>query len=339
MEQLQEISFALILALQKLSPALDGVMDFFTFLGNIEFYLVIIPFIYWTVDKRLGYRLLLVLVTTYFTSSGLKLLFHQPRPYWLGKVPGLGSETSYGIPSSHSGGPFAVWGYLAYRLNKRWLWVLVTTFIFFIALSRLYLGVHFLHDIVFGWLIGFVVLWAFIKYEDRVAVWAEQKSIPTQISLGFAISIFMILIGQLIQVWLAGISDPPAWSSFASQARTPNYAFTLAGTLFGAIAGYVLMKRYAPFENKGSGLQQLGRYGLGILLLLLLYSGLDILFARIAADETTLGYALRYLRYASVTFLVTFILPWIFIKIKLARREVDEIAERIVKATTSEQKL
>jgi membrane-associated phospholipid phosphatase len=339
MEQLQQLSFVLILALQKLSPALDGVMNFFTFLGNIEFYLLIIPFIYWAVDKRLGFRLLLVLVTTYTLSSMFKLLFHQPRPYWLGKVLGLGAETSYGIPSSHSSGSLAVWGYLAYRLNKKWLWFLVGLFIFFIALSRLYLGVHFLHDVLFGWLIGLSVLWIFMKYEERVANWAGQKGLLTQIGAGFAVSILMLLAGQLIQAWLSGISDPPEWSSFASQARTPTYVYTLAGSLFGTIAGYVLMKRYAPFDNKGSGLQQLGRYALGIVLMLLLYSGLDILFAMIAADETALGYALRYLRYASVTFLVTFIIPWIFLRVRLANREVEQAGERIVGAATSVQKV
>jgi membrane-associated phospholipid phosphatase len=333
MEKLQEISFALILALQQMSPALDGVMNFFTFLGNIEFYLLIIPLIYWVVDKHLGFRLLLVLITTYTLSSMVKLLFHQPRPYWLAKVLGLGAETSYGIPSSHSSGSLAVWGYLAYRVNRKWLWILIGAFIFFIALSRLYLGVHFLHDVLFGWLLALIVLWVFIKYEDRVAAWADQKSILAQIVLGFAISVIMILIGQLIQVWLTGISDPPEWSSYASQARDPSYTFTLAGALFGAVAGYVLMNRYAPFENRGSGLQQLGRYVIGIILVLLIYTGLDILFARIAADETTLGYALRYLRYASVTFLVTFIVPWIFLKIRLARSEADELSERIVRAT------
>jgi hypothetical protein len=172
-----------------------------------------------------------------------------------------------------------------------------------------------------------------------VAEWADQKNVLTQIGLGFAISILMILIGQLIQFWLTGISDPPEWSSFASQARTPTYTYTLAGALFGAVAGYALMKRYAPFENRGSGLQQLGRYILGIALLFILYIGLDVSFARIAADESTLGYALRYLRYASATFLVTFIIPWIFLKIRLAKRQVDELGARIVQVTTSEQKL
>jgi membrane-associated phospholipid phosphatase len=338
MEGLQQLSFVIILALQKLSPALDGVMNFFTFLGRIEFYLLIIPLIYWAVDKRLGFRLLLVLLTTESFTSSLKLLFHQPRPYWLGKVLGLGAETTYGIPSSHASSSLAVWGYLAYRLNKRWLWILGSVLIFFIALSRLYLGVHFLHDVLFGWLLALVVLWVFIKYEDRVSMWADQKSLPAQIGMGFAISLVIILVGQLIQIWLSGISDPPEWSSFAGQARTPTYAYTLAGSLFGAIAGYVLMKRYAPFENKGSGLQQVARYILGMLLLLIVYTGLDILFAMVAADGTILGYALRYLRYTSATFLVTFIIPWIFLKLKLARNEIDELNERMVRATATVQK-
>jgi membrane-associated phospholipid phosphatase len=338
MEQLQQLTFVLILALQKLSPALDGVMNFFTFLGKIEFYLLIIPFIYWAVDKRLGFRLLLVLITTDIFASTLKLLFHQPRPYWLGKILGLGAETSYGIPSSHASDSLAVWGYLAYRLNKKWLWIVISVFVFFIGLSRLYLGVHFLHDVVFGWLLGLFVIWVFIKAEDQVAGWANRQSILSQIGMGFVVSLLVVLIGQLVQVWLSGITDPPEWSSFAVQARTPSYTFTLAGSLFGAIAGYVLMKRYALFEDQGSGLQQLGRYVLGIVLLLVIYTGLDILFGMIAADETTLGYTLRYVRYASVTFLVTFIIPWVFIKIKLAKPEVDELGERIVRATTSEQK-
>jgi hypothetical protein len=51
---------------------------------------------------------------------------------------------------------------------------------------------------------------------------------------------------------------------------------------------------------------------------LILYFGLDILFAQIAGDETTAGYLLRYLRYGTVTFWATFGAPWLFLKLKLA---------------------
>jgi hypothetical protein len=47
-----EFCIQIIQGLQTMSPALDGVMKFFSFLGTIEFYLLLIPFVYWAVDAR-----------------------------------------------------------------------------------------------------------------------------------------------------------------------------------------------------------------------------------------------------------------------------------------------
>ena len=194
-------------------------------------------------------------------------------------------------------------------------------FVAFIGISRLYLGVHFLHDVLVGWLVGAFVLWAFIKNEDRLAAWFNGQGLQSQIGLGFLLSLAVIAAGQLIQLWLTGITDPPAWAAFAAQARNASYAFTQAGALFGALTGYVLMRKNAPFEGSKSWLRSLGCYMVGIAGLLLVYNGLDVLFASLAPDETLLGYALRYLRYATVTFLVTFLAPWLFVRIGLADRQ------------------
>ena len=322
METLQQFGISLIQALQSLSPSLDGLMKFFTFLGTIEFYLLFLTFIYLAVDSRLGIRVLLILITTDIWGSNFKLLFHQPRPYWVGGVKKLVEETSYGIPSTHASDSLAVWGYLAYRLRKTWLWIVAVALVVLIGISRLYLGVHFPHDVAFGWLMGAVWLWVFAKSENRVASWAKQQGEWISIGISFTLSLAVILVGLLIQVWLTGKPDPSQWSAFAVQARTPSYSFTLAGALFGAISGYVLMKRSAPFRSDGRWLQRVGRYGLGILGLLVIYFGLDVLFGLIAADETVLGYALRYIRYATATFWVTFIAPWILLRIGLAERQL-----------------
>jgi membrane-associated phospholipid phosphatase len=117
METLQQLGISLTQALQVLSPSLDGLMIFFTFLGRIEFYLLLIPFIYWTMDKRMGMRALLILISIDVVGSSLKILFHQPRPYWIGGVKELTQETSYGIPSTHASNSLAVGGYLAYRVT------------------------------------------------------------------------------------------------------------------------------------------------------------------------------------------------------------------------------
>jgi hypothetical protein len=60
-------------------------------------------------------------------------------------------------------------------------------------------------------------------------------------------------------------------------------------------------------------------YALGVVSLLILNSGLDLLFGLLAGDESTFGYLLRYIRYAMINFWAIFAVPWIFLKLKLAR--------------------
>lgn len=325
MEALQQFGINLIQVLQKLSPSLDGVMNFFSFLGRIEFYLLLVPFIYWAIDKRLGIRTLMILVAVDIVGTSFKLLFHQPRPYWIGDVQGLAEEPSYGIPSTHASNSLAVGGYLTYRAHKNWFWAVMSIIIFLIGLSRLYLGVHFLHDVLFGWVIGILVLWIAIKQSNPVADWARPKTLSAQLSIGFVLSVAIILLGILIQSIIAVMPDPALWSSFAVGARSISHSFTLAGALFGSVTGYSLMRQYAPFQNAATWSKRLVSYALGVIVLLFLYFGLDIAFSTITSDETLLGYALRYIRYTLATLWVTFGAPWVFLKTRLAEPEAGAI--------------
>ena len=78
MNGLQESGILLIQSLQDFSPALDSLMQFFTFLGRIEFYMLLMTFLYWLVNRQLGLRIFLVLLSTDFVATSLKLIFHQP---------------------------------------------------------------------------------------------------------------------------------------------------------------------------------------------------------------------------------------------------------------------
>ena len=318
MDPIFEFGFQLVQSMQSLSPALDGVMKAISFLGTIEFYILLIPLIYWLVNPSLGIRVLLVLISTDFFGVAFKQLLHQPRPYWVGDVKAVAEETSYGIPSTHASDSLAVWGYLAYRLKKGWLWVVSVLVVLLIGLSRLYLGVHFPQDVLGGWLIALVVIFLFVKGEPKAVPWLKKLSAGAQIGLGFGISILMILAGWLVSLLIAPFPDPADWAQYSTQARSILHYITLGGFLFGAVAGYVLMRQKAPFQTQGTWWQKLLRYILGIAGLLLIYYGLDIVFGMIAADETALGMILRYIRYGSVSLWGIFGAPWVFLKLKLA---------------------
>jgi membrane-associated phospholipid phosphatase len=321
MESLQGWGIQLIQGFQLLSPALDSVMEFFTFLGKIEFYMLFITFLYWIVDARLGFRVFMVLLSTDIIGMAFKHLFRQPRPYWIGDVDHMGQiETSYGIPSTHASDSLSVWASLAYQVKKRWMWIVAIATILLISFSRMYLGVHFPHDILGGWIIGLAVLFSYIKYEQRVSEWLGSRSNEYQIGLGFGISLAFIVVGLIISAVIAPTSDSSAWSHMSTEARSLTSYFTLGGALFGAVAGYVMMKFRARFQTRGPWINKVLRYLVGILGVLIAMYGLDALFSLIAPDETVLGYILRYIRYGTTTFWAMFGAPWVFLKLNLTKK-------------------
>jgi membrane-associated phospholipid phosphatase len=318
MNPIYESGIQFIQTLQTMSPTLDSFMKAISFLGTIDFYLILIPFLYWVVSAQLGFRVLLVLLSTDFLGVVFKQLLHQPRPYWVGDVQALAEETSYGIPSTHASDTIAVWGYLVYKINKAWLWVLTFLVVLVVGISRMYLGVHFPTDVIGGWLLGLVGIFLVVLGEKWLSPYLKKQSTGMLIGIGFLVSVGMILVGWLIGLLIASSPDPVEWAGYATQARGISHYFTLAGATFGAVAGYPLMRQYAAFQTRGGWAQRIGRYLLGMVGVLLLYFGLDMLFGMLAADETALGLGLRYLRYSLVTFWAIFGAPWVFLKLHLA---------------------
>lgn len=93
-------------------------------------------------------------------NDSLKMFFHGPRPYWYcTDVIAYAKETSFGVPSGHAQIATGIWGVLAASLRKWWAWLIAILVILIIGISRIYLGVHFPHDVILGWLIGAFLLW------------------------------------------------------------------------------------------------------------------------------------------------------------------------------------
>ena len=321
---LLEFGVRVVVVLQGLGSWLTLPMQFFSFLGTEQFFLVILPALYWCVDSAVGLRVGVILLLNTSVNDAAKLAIHGPRPYWISlQVKAYAAETSFGAPSGHAQIAIAVWGMLAAVLKKGWAWLLAGGIVFLIGLSRLYLGVHFPHDVLLGWIIGGLLLWAVLRFWDPVSVWLKERSLGQQILVAFVASLILILIELIPFLWLklAHWVPPPGWAAFAGQAVSLSGAWTSAGAFFGLAAGLAGFKQLGGFSTAGPVWKRILRYVFGMLGLLIFYVGVDFLFNLFApGGEGLLASLLRYVRYALVGAWISFGAPWVFLRWKLAER-------------------
>lgn len=338
-ESVLEWGITVILTLQSLGDWLIGPMNIFTFTGSSEFYLLILPVIYWCWDSRLGLRVGIIFLLGLAINLLLKVAFHDPRPYWADPRVRLLTrpESSFGIPSGHAQNAIAIWGILALYLAKGWAWTAAVILIFLIGLSRMVLGVHFPTDVFAGWALGAIGLLLILRLEKPVMVQLSKLSEAAQVALVFAISLAIILVGGFIINSVSGSWQvPAAWMQNAA-AQAPDQPidpFALddiivsASTLFGFVGGAILLHHRLDFDARGRWSRRAGRFLVGAVGVLILWQGLGAVFDLAAADETLLSYMLRYLRYSLIGVWISAVGPLVFVRLGLA--ENSKPAEQLV---------
>lgn len=311
-----------IIAIQSLGAWLEVPMKFFSFLGTENFFLLILPLIYWCIDANLGIRVGFILLTSNFVNEIFKLMFAGPRPYWVSaKVIPFSAESSFGVPSGHAQNAVGVWGMIASGVRKRWAWGVAIALAFFIGFSRWYLGVHFPHDVFLGWLLGGILLWAFMQFWNPVEAWLKHQNLGSQIFIAFIVSLIVIVLGAVSVGRLDGYTFPAEWRDNALRAGSLpapvsiESFITSAGTLFGLAAGVAWLAARGGYQASGPVEKRALRFVVGLIGVMILWRGLA-LFLPDNAD--LISYIFRYLRYTLVGFWVSGGAPWLFFRFKLA---------------------
>jgi membrane-associated phospholipid phosphatase len=322
METINALGIQLVLFIQGWGAWLEAPMRFFSFLGTEDFFLLVLPVLYWSVDSSLGMRVGFILLFNQALNGLFKVALAGPRPYWMSdKVLPLASESSFGLPSGHAESAAGVWGIMGAYINKAWSWALAILIIFLIGLSRVYLAVHFPLDVLLGWLIGGLTLWLFIARWNRTAAWLKRQSTGLQVGLSFLVSMLMIVLDYLIVLSRSAYVLDPAWSTNIlriDEALPQPFAIsglvTVAGMFFGLGLGLAWMERGGGFHASGPLMTRALCYLVGLVGILVFWYGLGAVLPR---GETVLPLVLRYLRYTLVGFWVTGGAPWLFARLGL----------------------
>lgn len=125
------------------------------------------------------YKLLVIPIASTLSgiiNTGLKYLFSRPRPEGIALI----AQGGFSYPSGHSAISVLFYGTIIYLLMKsdikykKVYITLLTIMAVIIPLTRIYLGVHYLSDVIGGVSLGFSILSIILVIYDKVTTTEEK---------------------------------------------------------------------------------------------------------------------------------------------------------------------
>lgn len=289
------------------APWLLWLMELLSALGQTQVYMPVFLFLAFGVALRPGLALLLGMVLAGAATSATKLGFALPRPNEVDvrvlnkgesgralveqggatNFLGLPSDEAiaavraagrmdYGFISGHASAAaaFAIGIVLLFGFRQRWAWMLAMAWALMMGISRLYLGRHFLGDVLGGWVVGALaawLAWMFVRAIDH------RHSSQSHVAWGLACA--------AVAIWFV--------LSFSLSFLQPSVAGGIAGVL-----ACIWVVWNVPHDDRGS----IGMRGLRVLCAVLVGYGVDALMRRVwkvggLNDGHALGFLAEALAY------------------------------------------
>ena len=277
-----EFELNIIRAIQSIAnPFLDGLFQFITMFGEEAILIPLIAVIYWAFNKKMGEYIAYASLTSVLVNGAIKDIFKAKRPIGEPGIRSLRIETAtgYSFPSGHTQGTASFWGAIAIYLKKNYMYGISALIIVLVAISRLYLGVHYPKDVLFGAIFG--ILTSSIAYK-------LFNKVNNKISLYFGT--FIVFMPVLLY------------------AHSADFIKGM-GTFLGFALGIYVEKKYVNFSVEGKSANKILRVVIGLTILILLKVGLKAVFPN--------KLVFHFLRYFIIVFFGIGLYPAIFKKLKL----------------------
>ena len=267
----------------------ESFMKLLSELGNPLWYVLVIAVVYWCINPRVGLRFGLFIFLSGAINEPLKQLAGSARPFWLSREVvtfGPGSN-AFGMPSGHSQVGSVAWAYLIGSFGRRWIPVGVAIGAL-IGVSRIYLGQHSPSQVVAGWIIGGLLLYVMLRFEDQFLAWFTAKPVATQFALVVAAATALLLAGAAAIGLRSGWDVPADWIANAEgrleegERLEPVDGAAVAagvGAFAGAALGAVLANSQNAIKSAPNLTKRLLRLPLGIVVLVVSVAALSAILA------------------------------------------------------------
>ena len=284
----------------RIGSGLMSIISLFSMFGEEMMLILILGFVYWSYDKKLGRTMGLSAIMGLTWNTMAKNIILRRRPYFdherikILRVVEPGADIydiaaqGYSFPSGHSTNAATLFCSMATGLRKRWVTVVAIAIPLLTGISRFVVGAHYPTDVLAGWLLGVLIVLIVRELQKRVR-------------------------NTLLRYGILLITAVPGFFF----CKSADY-FTAMGLMIGFMGGTLLDDRCVHFENTRKPLWMVARVLGGLAIYFALNTMLKLPFSReFLSSGSGAALLVRCARYAIIAFVVFGVYPLLF---KLERK-------------------
>ncbi len=271
------------------NPVLDALMLLFTEFGNELLFIAAGLIMFWCIDKKQGYFVLLTGFFGVYINQFLKITCRIPRPWVLDPnftivEAAREAATGYSFPSGHTQTAVGCWGALAVCRKEKWVRIVSVILALLIPFTRMYLGVHTPLDVGVSILVALILIFAlwplFRKYGTNRGLMYPLMGILTAMGIGFMLYVTLFPF--------------PADIDADNLSHAVENAYKFLGCALGMWIIYEADARFIHFETKtAKWWAQIPKLLVGLAIVLAVKSGFKPLL-NLIFDGHGIAHTIRY---------------------------------------------